>query len=433
MAGDRATGVKIAVVGAGSYVFSVGLLHDLVVDHRLQGAELVLMDLNEAVAEAMAGVARRMADEAGVALTVAAIADRAAALAGADFVTSSVAVQINRRWELDRRVLHDHEIREALSECGGVGGLSYTLRSVPLVLDIARDMERLCPDAWLLNVSNPLPRVVTAVTQGTGIRTLGFCNVAQGGERGYGNVARLLGREADELEVVSAGLNHFSWLLSVADRRTGEDLMPTVAAALEAGGWADQPLTVACWRRYGALPLAGDSHTGEFLPFDPQHGREFHAHHGSEAERAARRESLRAVAAGERPWRDLLVGRSWERPADAIQALAMGTPSRLPMLNLPNRGSIAGLPDDAVVEVPARIADGHVEGAAVGALPGAVAELCAPVSRVHAVAAQAAMSGDRALVEEAILIDPAVTDKRAALRAMGELIRAHADVLPQFA
>ena len=123
------------------------------------------------------------------------------------------------------------------SECGGVGGLSYTLRAVPLILEVAREMERLYPDAWLLNVSNPLPRLLAAVAGHTRIRCAGFCNVAHGGVGGYQNVARLLGREPSELRVRSGGLNHFAWLLGAWERRTGEDLLPRVDAALTAGAW----------------------------------------------------------------------------------------------------------------------------------------------------------------------------------------------------
>ncbi len=220
---------KIAAIGAGSFVFTQRLLHDVICRHRMAGCELVLMDLDAELAETMAAIARRMAADTDVTLTISSTGDRAVALRGADFVTASVAAQLLRRYEMDREVLRRHGIREPNAECGGLGGLSYTLRQVPLLLAIARDMERLCPSAWLLNVSNPLPRLVTAVARHTAIKVAGFCNVAWGSDDGYGNVGRLLGRPAAELDVVSAGLNHFAWLLSVRDRRTGEDLLPAVA------------------------------------------------------------------------------------------------------------------------------------------------------------------------------------------------------------
>ncbi|WP_161881309.1 hypothetical protein [Deinococcus alpinitundrae] len=272
--------VKVAVIGAGSYVFSIGLLHDLIFDSGLP-LDLGLVDPNTEVAEHMAGVARRMAESAGADVRVDAAADRVSALKGAHFVTNSAAVQLQSRYAQDRAVIARHGLREIASECGGVGGLAYALRTVPLALGIARDMETHCPDAWLLNVSNPLPRVITALSRHSTIRNLGFCNVAHGGEDGYGNVAALLNRPASELDVVSAGLNHFAWLLAMRDRQTGEDLLPDVNEALKAGAWSNQPLSVFLWQKYGVLPLSGDSHIGEYLPFDPALMHEHTAYHGN--------------------------------------------------------------------------------------------------------------------------------------------------------
>ncbi len=425
--------IKIAIVGAGSYVFSTGLLDDLLVTHRLDGCRLVMMDLDADAAEILAALARRVGDATGVRVEAVATTDRTAALDGADFVTLSAAVQLLKRYRMDREVLHRHGITEIHSECGGVGGLSYTLRQVPLVLDVARDMERLCPDAWLLNVSNPLPRVLTAVTRHTSIKAAGFCNVAWGGPNGYANVARLTGRTPSELDVVSAGTNHFAWLLSARDRRTGEDLMPVVAAAMDAARGGFGPLTDLYWRRYGRLALPGDTHTGEFLPFEPEVSTERVAHHGTPDERQRRHELLADAAAGRRPWREAFAHHSWERPGDVIAAMAADRRERVDMINLPNRGAITGLPDDAIVEVPAIVDSDGITGEPVGRLGEPVGGLCAAVAAVHGLAAEAAVTGDRRILRAAIDIDPAVRDKQAAWAAITDLLAAHADVLGQFA
>lgn len=385
---------KIALLGAGSFVFSVGLLVDLIVDGRLQGAELALMDLDGDVAEETAALAGTMADAAGVEMTITSTTERAAALEAADFVTTAIAADVRRRWEADRAVLTRLGIRETMSECGGVGGLSYTLRQVPLVLGVARDMERLCPDAWLLNTSNPLPRVVTAVATHTTIPVMGFCNMAHGGIGGYVDLARLLDRHPNDLRVTSAGLNHFSWLLGVTDRADDTDLLPAVEAALAAGAWDDRPMTLRWWRRFGAVPLAGDPHTGEYLEFDGESSLEVQAHHGTNSERRARRAAVREVAAGRAPLERLLTDRSWERPGRVIRALATGETLGWDMLNLPNAGLLEGVAEDAVVEVPATIHAGTVTGVAVRRLPDPLRDVVRRVSRVHSLAAQAAVTGD---------------------------------------
>lgn len=425
------TGVKIGVIGAGSFVFSTGLLFDLLVKNRLDGCRIALMDLDEEMAEMMAGIARRMAADSGVALEVVATTDRAAALRGADFVTSSAAVQLLKRYDVDKAVIRRHGLRETLSECGGIGGLMYALRQTPMLLSIAHDMEKLCPDAWLLNVSNPLHRNLTALTKYTRIRCAGFCNVAWGGPEGYANMENLLHRPQGSMDIVSAGLNHFAWLLSARDRKTGGDLMPEVKAIMDAGGTTDGPLVQSCWRRYGHLAMSGDTHTGEYIPFDSAVSSEHYAHHGTPAERVQRRAELKEAAEGRRPWQEV-IHRAWEHPGDVIAAMVTGKPFHVDMINVPNRGAIEGLADDAVVEVPAEVAGHSITPVKIGPPPAALAAIWAQVSATHSLIAQAAATGDRAAVAEAVRIDPAITDKAAALAAVKELLSLHADALPQF-
>jgi alpha-galactosidase len=359
--------------------------------------------------------------------------DRVKALRGADYVTTAVAAQLLKRYQMDKAVIRKHGIKEVNSECGGVGGLSYALRQVALIMGIVRDMEAHCPDAWLLNSSNPLPRVITAVTRYSRIKAAGFCNNAWGAEDGYGALGRLLGRDYHDLEVVSAGLNHFPWVLAVRDRKTGTDLMPEVRALIARGDTGNGRLSAKLARQFGALPLGGDSHVGEYVPWDDECGHEHEAHHGDPAERAERRRLLEEAAAGRTAWEPLLAGGSWERPGDVIHALHTKQPLHLDMINIPNVGAIVGLPDSAVVEVPAAVSDGTIRGSRVGTLPDAVAAICLKVSAVHSLAAEAAVTGNREAVDECIRIDPAVADKAAGIAAIRELITLHADLLPAFA
>ena len=185
--------MKIVLIGAGSYVFAAGVVHDAIVDHRIDGLELSLVDVDLEAAQGMAAVAERMASDAGLEVEASATDDRAAALPGADYVVVCAEVQGARRWQMDYEVLSEAGMPEQARECGGLGGLLKALRTTTLVLDIARDMERLCPRAWLLDVTNPMPRVVTAVTRATKVRCAGFCNAAWGAYGDYHRLGRLLG------------------------------------------------------------------------------------------------------------------------------------------------------------------------------------------------------------------------------------------------
>lgn len=425
--------MKVVLIGAGSYVFGPTVLLDLLEKHRLPGCELALVDLNVEAAESLAAVGRRMARDLGLDNHITATADRRSALPGADFVILSASPQGAQRWAVDYELLKAAGMADQARECGGLGGLSNALRSISLAMDVCQDVEALCPQAMLLDVTNPMPRVVTAVNRYTAVRAYGFCNVAWGGPAGYDWLADQVERPVDEIEVRTAGLNHFSWLVSICDRSTGEDLYGSVEAAVRSGEGAEYTLLRRWLDRYGAVAAVGPGHAAEYLPFDPDARYATRPpYHGDAEQRRRRWETLRAAAAGRLSWRETLTGGSWEHPVDVAVALHTAAPLQVDMINLSNQGYLSDLPDGRIVEVPARVEGGQVRGVEVGALPGQAGELCALVSDVHERVAEGAVKGDRALLREAIEIDPAVTDKDAALRVLDEMLAAHADLLPRF-
>jgi alpha-galactosidase len=434
--------LKLVVVGAGSHVFALTVLADALEKHRLDGLELALVDVDAASAETMAGVARRLALDLGVRATANAFTDRRAALPGADFVILCASVQGARRWRMDHDLLAAAGLREQARECGGIGGLAYALRSITLALDVCRDMREICPGATLLDVTNPMPRVVTAVHRHGGVACYGFCNAAHGSAEGYASVARLVGRDPGNLDVVTAGLNHFAWLVSVRDRATGEDLLPLAlrnvrAGTFAAGPWDPpaHPRALHLWlERYGAINVVGVNHPAEFLPPDPEVPYEVHVpFHGTPDERRQRTDTLRAVAEGLADWRPLLrANPSWEHPVDVAVALHGRRPLQVDMLNLPNRGTLPQLPADRIVEVPARREGCGMAGAGPLPLPEPTAAICRAVSDVHELVAEGAATGNVAALEEALTRDPAVTETRAARGLLPRLLAAHADILPQF-
>jgi len=271
---------------------------------------------------------------------------------------------------------------------------------------------------------------VSAVNGFTDTRAYGFCNVAQGGALGYEWLAGLLGRSYDQIDAVTAGLNHFSWVLSVRDRATGQELLPDVEQTVRAGG----DVLLSRWLdAYGAVAASGAGHTAEFLPFDPDAQYRTHPpYHGDAEERRARLELLRAIGAGVQDWRGAFLHGSWEHPVDVAIALASGAALRVPALNLPNRGYLPDLPDGCIVEVPAVIENGSVRGVNVGPMAGQVGELCRSISQVHELVAEGAATGDRRVLEQAIVVDMAISDKGAALRVLDEMLDAHRDLLPRF-
>jgi alpha-galactosidase len=428
--------VKVAVIGAGSFVFGPSVLHDATLEHRLDGIELALVDVDGEVVELMAGVGRRMARDAGVKAAVTAHTDRAAALDGADFVICSAARQVIRRFQADCEIVDRLAPGHLVTEFGGVAGISYSLRQIALILEITADMRKRCPKAWLLDAANPLPRVTQAAHE-DGVRTAGFCSASIGA---YGMLWSIFHGEPssypftkgrDAFDATMAGLNHFSWLIELRDRRTGADLMPELRKRVAAGESCGQTRCEQLCRETGYLPVAGDSHIRDFLPPTPQTVTRREATHGSPDERRRRLKLMADIGAGTAPWDELLVHRSWEKPVDLIAALAFGKRAEFTSLNLINGGQIPSLPRNVFVETAATAsADGVAPQTVV--LPAELEPYCQRTAEVTDTIVRAAMKRKRTLLDAAVELDPTILDKAAGRAALAECIKAHADVLPRY-
>lgn len=411
--------MKIVLVGAGSFVFGPSVLHDALVEHRLDGLDLALVDPQLAVAELMAGLGRRLARDAGIRATVTAHAAASEALDGAAFVICCAAVDLQRRFAADvatiRRLYPDHLI----TEFGGVQGLAYSLRQIAMIRDLATEMRARCPGAWLLCSANPLPRVCQAAHD-LGVPTAGFCSNSLGG---YGLVGRVLHGWSESFpwpqataryDAVMAGVNHFTFTLALRDRETGQDVLPDLLARAEFS-----PLTADLVARTGCWPANGDGHMHDFLPPRPDDSSRATTSHGDAAERAARLALLRAAGDGSGPWEPLLAHRAWERPVDFAVALSGGPPASCHSLNLVNDGQLPDLPRGVFVETPATVDADGVQPATLR-LPAAVAQVSVPVAELHDLVVRAGLSGRADLLDEAVLADPTIVDKaagRAALEA----------------
>ncbi|HEY3321999.1 MAG TPA: hypothetical protein VGP72_16145 [Planctomycetota bacterium] len=426
---------KLAIIGAGSYVFGPSVLNDALFDHKLNDIELALMDVDGQVVELLAGVGRRMAREAGVDAALSAHTKLDSALDGADFVICCAARQLQTRFATDCRIIERYAPGHCATEFGGVSGISYSLRQIALIEEICSAMKRRCPDAWLLNSANPLPRVCQAAHE-LGIRTVGFCSVSISL---YGTLWRVLtgdetrypfaeGRES--WRAVMAGLNHFSWLLALVDLNTGNDLLTDLRTDLLAKG-TGAPRVDKEFRSTGYLLAVPDNHCCDFLAPDENSRPRAEASHGSEDQRAARLALLGEIARGETGFSEFLANPSWERPIDLVAALAFDKRMEFSSLNLINDGQIPNLPANVFVETPAVASrDGIVPEKL--SLPQPILEHCTRTAKVTDAIVRAALQRRCSLVHEAAQLDPTIVDKAAGIRALDECLRAHADVLPRY-
>lgn len=428
--------LKIVVVGAGSYVFGPSLLSQAILENDLGEAELALVDVDNEVLEAMAGVGRRMAQATNKPIEITTHTQRANALVNANFVVNMAAPQMHRRFQMDYDVIRELIPDHLVSEFGGVAGISYSLRQIALIQQITDDMRQLCPDAWLLNIANPLPRVCQAA-QLNGIKTAGFCSVV---ETAYNMVSQILTREAldypftagrEKYHLTTVGTNHFAWVVELKNRQTGEDLLPQLRQRLAEGATSGNPVSERVGRETGFLLVPVDDHTRDFLKPDATTPSMEYPSHGSADERQRRINVLKQVGAGELKWGVLLEHPAWEHPIDFICGLTYNREAHFPSLNLINAGQIANLPIGIFVETPC-IVNGTGVYPQLVELPAAVLPYVETTAAVTDTIVQAAVQRSRALLSQAVELDPTILDKVAGVRAINRCLEIHQDVLPVY-
>jgi alpha-galactosidase/6-phospho-beta-glucosidase family protein len=383
----------------------------------------------------MARLADRLNAAAGWDVTIKSTGDRLEALPGANFVVTSVAVDRLASWRTDHELALKHGFASVLSENGGPGGLSHTLRSVPLMVEIGCDVERLAPDALVLNYTNPENRVCLALRRHTSVRAVGLCHsVAES----IDECARLLGRSLDDVDAHAAGANHFTWFLSIRDARDGTDLMPEFQRRTMAADPRKGPLSRLLFERLGVHPAIDDDHVGEYLPWAADViGTTGYDFDGLEERSRRAAAALDAWGSGERSVEPLLAEPSAEAMARHGAAAVVGDvvsrrTRRRPSFILPNAGWIDNLPAEAVVEVPGLVEDGVPRGVEVGSMPEPVAALVRRELSVQDLAVEAALEGSRDLALRALLLDPVVNSARAAEAFLDDALRAHRAWLPRF-
>lgn len=463
---------KIVVIGAGSAIFGLGALSTMIQSDLLKGAHLALCDINAEGLETTTKLAEIMNDAWGAEMTISSSTNRRNLLPDADFVI--VSIQVGQRedvWEKDWRIPLKHGVRQPYAENGGPGSFSHVARNVPLILDIARDMEDLCPDAYYLNLVNPLIRLTTAVHRYTNIKVVGLCHQLLWGYAMAGTILAdrfdidvpehfhvhtdaqnmpafipVARAAVENLDIKAGGINHFSWVYDIRDKHTGEDLYPELRDR-----WLNhyrkdfEPLSREIFEVYGMMPTAGDSHMCEYLTFvsDPttkpwdKYDLKLQSWDGNRARRAHRIDLAQKIVNGETDvnelrdvWRHDMLD---EGIPEMIAAVHYNKKHYHPQLNIPNQGFIPNLPDDAIVEVPGMISSFGFQGLNFPELPEGIAEMCRRELALSSMVVDATVTGDRQLALQALLLDPMVTDLDVARAILDDLLKEFDEYLPQFA
>ncbi|MCS6774893.1 MAG: hypothetical protein NZ693_12405 [Thermoflexales bacterium] len=437
---------SIVIIGAGSVSFGLTLLGDLfAAAETLRGSTVWLVDCNAQTLELIARYAEKVNLALGAPFDIRATTDRCQALPGAAFVVLSVAVDRLETWKLDWQIPLRHGVRHVLGENGGPGGLSHALRSIPLALAIARDIERLAPNALVLNFTNPMSRVCMALDRHTCLRVVGLCHQINEGYRLVNRALKLVPETGDpdadvravraRVRLIAAGLNHFSFILDVRDAHTGADLYPLLRERLRQMPPDFALLSRRLMEVFGLFCASGDLHAGEYVGFAaetlPLTGYDFDAYARWGQQRLRRLRQI--VESPEPPDLAEVATPSLERAVPIIQAVIHGAPQYEESLNLRNEGCISNLPAQAIVELPGVVSAAGARGVHVGALPEGLAAVMRREVDIQALVVQAAVYGDRSAALQALLLDPHIHSYAQATHLLDDLLRAHARYLPQFA
>jgi alpha-galactosidase len=455
---DHADRKSLVLVGAGSAVFTRGLLADLISATDLGAWDVALVDVDAGALTVATRMAERMIEGRGVTGTirVRSSLDRRAVLPGADFVVTCVGVGGRPGWQADHEICQRHGVFQPVGDSIMPGGISRLLRTTPVMVDIAADVATLAPGAMFFNYSNPMTANVMAMTAHAGAEVVGLCHGMMHIQR---ELAALIDAPFAETSTLYAGINHLTFIYDF--RWHGRDAWPRVRRIVDAqlGEAADpaeignifnpdvkawhNPFSWEIFRRYGAFPAAADRHVTEFFPERFPGGAYYGKVLGVDAFSVPeilewgedRYQAMKAQADGDVPLDRSFFDRSSGEQEQLIAILRSVLHDRRDMfsVNVINRGLVPGLPDDACVEIPG-VATGR------GLRPVAVPDLSAPLTAILnrrlasvVLALEAAMTGDRDLVVEAMLADGAVTDPGRAAKLTADLIEAQAAHLPRFA
>ena len=446
---------RIVFIGAGSTVFARNLMGDILSYPELSGSTIVLHDIDDMRLRTSEIVGHKIVETLGVGAHIEATTNRREALAGADYVITMFQVGgYKPSTVIDFEIPKKYGLEQTIADTLGVGGIMRGLRTIPIMLEICREMEELCPDALLLNYVNPMSMLCWAISRASTIRTIGLCHSVQHTAH---QLAEDLGIDADTIEYRCAGINHMAFYLEFQQRIGSQvtDLYPRIAERANVfpmptrgdversdGGFdgLSDAVRYEMFKRLGYFVTESSEHFSEYVPWFIKGGRpDLLDRFGIPLDEYPRRcerqiegwESLRTRL--ENPEAKLRVVQSMEFGSGIIHSCETGIP-RTVYGNVPNRGIISNLPDDCCVEVPCLVDASGITPATIGALPPHLAALMQTNINVQSLTVEAVLTGKREHVYHAAMLDPhtaAELDLDQIWNLVDELLEAHRGMVPE--
>jgi alpha-galactosidase len=420
--------IKVAMIGAGSVVFSKNLAGDILAYPEFGDATLSCMDIDADRLAVGANLCRKVARALGANPTIEATRDRRAALAGADFVIHMVQVGGFDATLVDFEIPRKVGLSFTIADTTGPGGLFRALRTYPVLTSLCRDMEALCPRALLLQYSNPMSMNMQTVFRTSCVKAVGLCHSVQGT---FDQLMHYLGEDPAAVAFVCAGINHMAFYLRL--ERDGVDLYPRLFEAMRRPEvYGADAVRFELMKRLGYFVTESSEHNAEYNPWFLAHGRAHAARYNVPIDEYLRRcdaivdefERLRNLSTSDEP---IEVHRSHEYGSTIIHSMATGRPSII-YGNVPNDGCIANLPKSAIVEVATVVDRAGLRPTTVGELPPQLVAYMQPHIAQQELFIRAAMEGRRDHVYQAAMFDPltsAVLPADRIVELCDELIAAH--------
>jgi alpha-galactosidase len=432
------------MIGAGSIGFTRRIMMDLLAVPEFEATEFRFMDIDPEGLEMSTSLCRKMIDDAGLPATIQSTTERREALKDADYVMCFVRVGGLEAFAHDIEVPLKYGVDQCVGDTLGPGGIFYALRTIPVLVGIAKDMEELCPRAMLLNYSNPMAMNCWALSRATSTPFLGLCHGVQGGHH---QISIALGLPPEEVDYVAAGLNHQTWYIQV--RHKGKDMLPYLADAFEANESLrkSEPVRIDVLKRFGYYSTESNGHLSEYLMWYRKRPEEIDqwinpdVWIGGETGGYLRvcregadhyNEMYPKWMAGEEP---IPHGdRSQEHASYILEGLETGRKYR-GHFNVPNTGLITNLPEGCTIEIPCLVDGSGVQPTFIGDLPMGPAAICRQTVSVQEMTVEAALTGDKELVRQAVAMDPlagSVCNLDEIWAMTDDMFEALAPWLPQF-
>lgn len=427
--------IKVAMIGAGSVVFSRNLTGDILGIPEFHDAHITYVDIDKERLEVAEKLCRKQAAAMGATPTISATMDRRAALKGADFVINMVQIGGFDSTLVDFEIPRRFGLEFTIADTTGPGGLFRALRTYPMLAAMCQDMEELCPRATLLNYSNPMSMNMQTVFRTSSVRAVGLCHSVQGT---FNQLMGYLGEDPAQVAFTCAGINHMAFYLAM--EKNGQDLYPRLFQAMEEEKiYKTNKVRFELMRRLGRFVTESSEHNAEYCPWFIPHGREHSAKFDVPMDEYLRRcdgivdefDRLKEFARGPEPVKD--VHRSHEYCSTIMHSIATGTPSVI-YGNLVNGGTISNLPRTAIVEAPTLVDRTGLHHAQIGELPPELIGYIQPHVTQHELFIRAAMEGRRDHVYQACMYDPltaATLRPDQIVEMCDEMIAGHGDLLPK--